>query len=78
MAIDKFSVNEPFELSGGMKSVIAVLAGLFGWLLSFIIGKLLLSIVFIEVSTALMVIWGILAAAAICFAVGFYIDQEIY
>jgi len=78
MAVDKLGIEEPFELSDGMKAVIAVLAGLFGWLVSFILGKLLLGIVFLEVTTALMVIWGILAAIAICFAVGFYIDQEIY
>jgi len=79
--MDEF--KEKFELSDGMKGVIAFIIGLFAWLIFFVLGKILLGLVFVEVGTALLIgspivtIWGIIITVGIAFAVGIYIDKEL-
>ena len=73
--MDEF--KEKFELSDGMKGVLAFVIALIAWLVFFVVGKVLFSLVFLEVTTALLVIWGIIITIGIGFAVGVYIDQEL-
>ena len=68
--------KQPFELNDGTKAVFAILVGLFGWLTCFVIGKLILGLVFIEVTTPLLVVWGLIVSVAAIFAVGLYTDSE--
>lgn len=69
--------NTSFELSDGMKAVVTILVGMIAWPILFIIGKVLLGLVFAEVGVALLIIWGIIITVGLAFAVGIYIDQEI-
>lgn len=71
------NLKEKFELSGGMKAVVCILLGVISWPILFILGKVLLGLVFLEVSTALLVIWGIIVTLGLGFAVGLYIDEEL-
>jgi len=70
----KTEEKEPWEMPTPMKVALALIGGCFAWLFGLVLGKLIITAIFIE-STALLIIWGIVLFVAIAVAVGFYIDD---